>query len=153
MKKNTQDPLSRIKGKDLENGKGEARQDKQLKPKIREQMVTEDLASVCMCIYSLPSSIKDECWYLFYTSSSFQVSANFLLNPRGLTREVADLQSIKFLKSRRVAEMPEVWIWANANNNKVKDENSEKNRQENTALTLSKKLQKKLNRLFLSTQK
>lgn len=58
MKTNTQDSLARIKEEDLENGKGYTRQDCWLKPRIREEMLREDLASVCMCIYSLPSSIK-----------------------------------------------------------------------------------------------
>ena len=137
MKTNTQDSLARIKEEDLENGKGYTRQDCWLKPKIREEMLR---ASVCMCIYSLPSSIKGKCWYLFYTSSSFQHSVNFLLKLRWLTSEAADLQSITFLKSGRTAEMPEVWIWANANNNKAEEEYSENNRQADTPLPLSKKL-------------
>ena len=58
MKTNTQDSLARIKEEDLENGKGYTRQDCWLKPKIREEMLR---ASVCMCIYSLPSSIKGKC--------------------------------------------------------------------------------------------
>lgn len=82
MKTNTQDSLARIKEEDLENGKEYARHDCRLKPKIREEMVREDLASVCTCIYSLPSSIKCKSGYLFYTSSSFQPSVNFLLKLR-----------------------------------------------------------------------
>ena len=61
MKTNTQDSLARIKEEGLESGKGYARQDCRLKPKIREETLREDLASVCMCIYSLPSCIKDKC--------------------------------------------------------------------------------------------
>ena len=143
MKTNTQDSLARIKEEDLENGKEYARHNCRLKPKIREEMLREDLASVCMCIYSLPSSIKDKCWYLFYTSQNFQPSVNFLLKLRWLTSEAADLLSIKFLKSGRTAKMPEVWLWANANNNnKVKQENSENNRQADTILPLSKNFRK-----------
>lgn len=50
MKKNTQNPLSRIKEKYLENG--QARQDKELKLKMGEEMGREDTASVYICIYT-----------------------------------------------------------------------------------------------------
>lgn len=60
MKKNTEDLLSRVKEKDLENGKGQARQDKTPQTQMREEMIRDDIASLCICNYSLPLSIKDE---------------------------------------------------------------------------------------------
>lgn len=61
---------------------------------------------------------------------------------RWLTSEAADLQSITFLKSGRTAEMPGVWVWANANNNKAEEEYSENNRQADTPLPPSKNFRK-----------
>lgn len=60
MKKNTQDPLSRVKEKDLGNGKGVGQTTKTTQAQDWGEMVREDMASGCICIYSLPLSIKDE---------------------------------------------------------------------------------------------
>lgn len=61
------------------------------------------------------------------------------LKPNRSFQAVADLQVIKFEKSGRVAEKSECHT-----HKKVKKENSEDNRQDNTALTLHKNFRKKL---------
>lgn len=55
MKTNTQDSLARIKEEGLESGKGYARQDCRLKPKIRGRNVKRG-PSFCRYVYLLPSS-------------------------------------------------------------------------------------------------